>query len=127
MKFHTNIVSKKSMNGETSYSRINIQGIKEIEDLLPTEEQFKEWIRDTLIKINTGQPADMIHIKVKHDVYVDIVKTLYRKLGKNITLYEEDTTYFRIPTRKQNAFYEDISSIFLISEELRVATIVIHV
>lgn len=128
MRFYTYICSKKTLNSNPSICKIKIEGIKEIEDILPTEEQFTFWVKETMSKILTGKPADQIHIKVIPELYEKIVKCLYQKIGKSIELYnKESQTYFRIPTKKGNAFFQNIDNVILISEELRCPTIVIHI
>lgn len=130
MKFYTEIISKKNLNGQIFRSRMSIKGLKPIEDILPTEKEFTLWVRETVDKMLTyDSNIDLIHIKVIPEVYIEIVKSLYKKIGKNVELYDKDrsSTYFKIPSQKDKAFYEDILRIVLYNEELRCATIVIHI
>ena len=126
MIFYTNIISKRNLNGSHSYSRIKIDSEKEFTDIIPKKKDILKWAIETAYKVRLGLPPDIIHIKVKRDFYEEIVKKLYRKIGKEVSIEEE--LQFRIPLKRNKSyFFEEINQIELYSEELGLKTIVIHI
>lgn len=124
MRFHTVLQVKRDINtGQYSKMVVNVDSINEITELIPEDREIQKWA----MSIVSGHTRDIIHIKVKRDLFDTIVKKLYSYTGKHVELHEKDTFLWRIPMKKGVAFFENIDRIFLISSELRVATIVIHV
>jgi hypothetical protein len=114
------------MSGGESYSRVNIENIKIIEDLIPEDRDIAVWAIDSYNKLMTNQDAGLIHIKVKEDLFIEIIKNLYKKVGKSVMLYQEGSFLFKIPLKKGNSFFEYIQKVILFSEELRSEVIQIH-
>lgn len=121
MEFQTKIYS--SPKTETV---INISGIKEIEELIPSDEDIIQWEADQIEQIKNGQEFDPIHIKVEKSIYISILTKLYKKIGKQIRLYyEEEDLMFTIQDFK-NEFYKEIKQINLYSKKYRIPIIIIE-
>lgn len=127
MTYHTVIMSSKTIDGETKSSKINIKGIKEIEELLPDQDGLRLWMQETVLKSRAGLPVDLIHIKVIPELYEKIIKKVYFKIGKNVELLKDSKVTFRIPVKSNNVFFEDIIQLVLFSNQLRTPIIVIHI
>lgn len=121
MEFQTKIHS--SPKTETV---INISGIKEIEELIPTDEDIIQWEADQLDQITNNKEFDPIHIKVEKSIYISILTKLYKKIGKQIRLYyEEEDLMFTIQDFK-NEFYKEIKQINLYSKQYRLPMVIIE-
>ena len=121
MKFDTLLKVKRNVSsGLYSYTRLNINDISIVADLLPTDIQIAQWSYET---IHSGS-FDPIHIKVTDGLFDDIIKSLYMKVGKKIEKHNKNL--WRIPVKNGNVFFENIDKLILRSKELNLNIIVIH-
>lgn len=123
MEFQTKLYS--SSNRETV---INISGIKEIEELIPSDEDIIQWEADQLEQIENNQEFDPIHIKIKFEDFVTILKKLYKKIGKELYFQHKDEYNFLITLskEKETVFEKEIKQINLYSKKYRIPIIIIE-
>lgn len=121
MEFQTKIHS--SPKTETV---INISGIKEIEELIPSDEDIVQWEADQLDQITNNKEFDPIHIKIKFEDFVIILKKLYKKIGKRIYQLRQDELGFMIDSTKEMVFEKEIKQISLYSKKYRIPIVIIE-
>jgi hypothetical protein len=123
MEFQTKIHS--SPKTETV---INISGIKEIEELIPSDEDIVQWEVDQLEQIENNQEFDPIHIKIKFEDFVTILKKLYKKIGKELYFQHKDEYNFLITLskEKETVFEKEIKQINLYSKQYRLPMVIIE-
>lgn len=121
MEFQTKLYS--SSNRETV---VNISGIKEIEELIPSDEDIIQWEADQLEQIQNNKEFDPIHIKINFEDFVTIIKKLYRKIGKRIYQLRQDELGFMIDSTKEMVFEKEIKQINLYSNKYRIPIIIIE-
>lgn len=123
MEFQTKIHS--SPKTETV---INISGIKEIEELIPTDEDIVQWEADQLDQITNNKEFDPIHIKIKFEDFVIILKKLYKKIGKELYFQHKDEYNFLILRSKvkDTVFEKEIKQINLYSKQYRLPIVIIE-
>lgn len=109
MKYYISLITNKQM-GSNVIKKTRIQS-----PITPTEEQFKEWKRGTVLAAINKQPVLPIFIEYNREDFIKIVQRLYRKVGKSVSLHEEGSNLYRIPT-KQGAFFEEIDHIPLYND-----------
>jgi hypothetical protein len=118
MEFQTKIHS--SPKTETV---INISGIKEIEELIPSDEDIIQWEVDQIEQIQNNKEFDPIHIKIKFEDFVTILKKLYIRLGKPCILDREFLFEIGYINKK---FSKEIKQINLYSKKYRIPMIIIE-
>jgi hypothetical protein len=121
MEFQTKIHS--SPKTETV---INISGIKEIEELIPSDEDIVQWEADQLDQITNNKEFDPIHIKIKFEDFVIILKKLHKKIGKRIYQLRQDELGFMIDSTKEMVFEKEIKQINLYSKQYRLPMVIIE-
>lgn len=123
MEFQTKIHS--SLKTETV---INISGIKEIEELIPTDEDIVQWEADQLEQIQNNGNFDPIHIKISFEDFVTIIKKLYKKIGKELYFQHKDEYNFLILRSKvkDTVFEKEIKQINLYSKQYRLPMVIIE-
>lgn len=126
MNLYTILCVKKTQNTNPSYMNINIGGIKEIEYILPTEEVMVEWAKDSLKKVLKNEEVTPVLVRISKENFEKAVKSLYKKIGKPISLQEGCSNLYRIPTKKNGAFYKEIEKIVLYEKDFDFETIVIY-
>lgn len=123
MEYQTKLYS--SSNRETV---VNISGIKEIEELIPSDEDIIQWEADQLEQIENGQEFDPIHIKINLLDFLHICINLYKKIGKYIELNDQEKMLFDIDVNKSSdkVFSKEIKQINLYSKKYRIPIIIIE-
>ena len=118
MEFQTKLHS--STKTETV---VNITGIREIEELIPSDEDIIQWETDQLEQLQNNQEFDPIHIKIKFDDFVIILKKLYIKIGKPCDIDQE---YIFIIGFFNKKFSKEIKQINLYMKRYRIPLIIIE-
>jgi len=125
MNFKIKLISNRNFHTDQySFTEIKSEGIKELETILPTKDQIVEFAKDNLLRFQTKQPQELIHILLPYEEFVSLVKRLYKKIGKHITV--DEGLLFKIPMKNKKSFFQEVTSIVLYSEELQIDTIIIH-
>lgn len=120
MDFSTRLkVKRNPTTGAYSETLIRVNQIKELSKFLPYDDQIREWATAVIM----GKTYDKINIKLKEDIFDEIIKKMYFLCGKRIEKYQSGV--WKIPMKKGSYFYETINKIVLKSEKLRTDIIVI--
>lgn len=120
MEFQTKLHSSP-----TTETVVNILRIKEIEDLIPSDEDMIQWESDQLEQIENGQEFDPIHIKISFEDFLTILQKLYRKIGMSVDVHNKEEMEF-VHKLIRGSWYKEIKQINLYTKKYRIPMIIIE-